>query len=103
MMEAFEKFYHDDVVMIEPMSGETKGKDANRKREEDWMAAVSEAHGGGVTALAADEQNGTTMTETWGDFSFKDGSRAKIEEVSVKKWQDGKIIHERFYYIMPGQ
>ncbi len=103
MMEAFEKFYADDVVMVEPMTGETAGKEANRKREEEWMSALAEVHGGGVNSIAANDDQSTTLTETWGDFSFKDGNRAKIEEVSVKKWKDGKIVHERFYYNMPGQ
>ena len=102
MMEAFEKYYHEEVVMVEPMSGQTEGKDANRKREEEWIAALAEAHGGGVNSIAADEENGITLTETWGDFSFKDGNRTKIEEVSVKKWENGLIVHERFYYNMPG-
>ena len=101
MMEAFEKFYHEDVVMTEPMAGETKGKAANRKREEEWMSALSEVHGGGVHAIAANDDQGTTLTESWGDFSFKDGSRVKVEEVSVKKWENGLIVHERFYYHMP--
>ena len=103
MMEAFEKFYHSDVIMIEPMAGETKGKVANRKREAEWLAALKEAHGGGVTALAADEENGLTLTESWGDFEFKDGNRIKMEEVSVKKWENGLIVHERFYYNIPSQ
>lgn len=100
MIEAFEKFYHDDVVMVEPMSGETKGKDANRAREMEWISGLAQAHGGGVTAIAADEENGITLTESWGDFEFKDGNRMKMEEVSVKKWENGLIVHERFYYSM---
>ena len=100
MMEAFEKYYHENVIMVEPMSGETKGKDANRKREEEWMAGLAQAHGGGVSSIAADEENGITLTESWGDFEFKDGNRFKMEEVSVKKWENGLIVHERFYYNM---
>ncbi len=103
MMEAFEKFYAENVVMEEPMSGKTVGKDANRKREEDWVEMVAEAHGGGIKSMASDEENGVTMTESWADFTFKDGNRAMMEEVSVKKWEGDQIVHERFYYNMPSQ
>ena len=31
-------------------------------------------------------------------MSFKDGTRKKMSEVSVQLWENGKIIHERFFY-----
>ncbi len=100
MMEAFEKFYAENVVMVEPMSGTTEGKDANRKREEQWMEMVAEVHGGGVTGITSNESEGITMTESWMEATFKDGNRSKMEEVSVKKWEGDQIVHERFYYNM---
>ena len=36
-MEAFEKYYHEDVVMQENDNAPTVGKDANRKREEEFL------------------------------------------------------------------
>ena len=102
MMEAFEKFYAENVVMEEPMSGKTEGKDANRVREEQWVSGLAEMHGGGITGISSNEDDGITMTESWMDASFKDGSRVKMEEVSVKKWEGDQIVHERFYYNMGG-
>ncbi|MEO9483394.1 MAG: SnoaL-like domain-containing protein [Ekhidna sp.] len=102
MMEAFEKFYHEDVVMIEGDGTVHESKAANRKREEEWLGMVSEMHGGGIGAMSSNEETGHTMTESWVDVSFKDGNRMKIEEVSVKKWEGDQIVNERFYYNMPG-
>ena len=102
IMEAFEKFYAEGVVMVEPMSGTTEGKDANRKREEEFMANLSEVHGAGVTGATSNEEEGITMTESWMNASFKDGSQMNMEQVSVKKWEGDQIVHERFYYTMPG-
>lgn len=102
MLEAFEKFYHEDVTMVEGDGTEHKGKSANRKREEEWLGMVAEMHGGGIGAMSANNETRHTMTESWVDVSFKDGNRMKIEEVSVKKWEGDQIIHERFYYNMPG-
>ena len=97
-LDAFEKYYHDDVTMIECTGEVRKGKDANREFEQNWYSQVQEVHGGGVNAITADEESGVTMVEAWTEMTFKDGNRMKMEEVARQKWQDGKIIEERFYY-----
>jgi ketosteroid isomerase-like protein len=97
-MDAFEKFYHEDVHMIEGTGDVRKGKAANREFEQNWFAGVKEVHDGGVNAITADEDAGVTMVESWMDVSFKDGNRMKMEEVARQKWKDGQIIEERFYY-----
>ncbi|MEO9872504.1 SnoaL-like domain-containing protein [Ekhidna sp.] len=102
MLEAFDKFYHENVVMIEGDGIEYKGKATNRKRNEEWLDMIAEMHGGGIGAMSANEETGYTMTESWVDVSFKNGNRMKVEEVSVKKWDGDLIVHERFYYNAPG-
>ncbi|NNC82796.1 MAG: nuclear transport factor 2 family protein [Flavobacteriales bacterium] len=97
-LEAFEKFYHDDVKMIECTGEVREGKEANREFQKNWYSQVDQVHDGGVRAVTADDEAGVTMVETWTDMSFKDGNRMKMEEVARQKWKDGKIIEERFYY-----
>ena len=97
-MDAFEKFYHDDVTMIESTGEVRKGKAANREFEQNWFEGIKEKHGGGVNAITSDEANGVTMVETWVDCTFKDGNRVKMEEVARQKWEGDQIIEERFYY-----
>lgn len=101
MLEAFEKYYHRDVVMIEATGETRKGYDANYQFQKDFMGMVKEVHGAGVNALASNEKESTTMVESWMDVTYNDGRRAKMEEVAVQKWQGDKIIKERFYYNMP--
>lgn len=100
MIEAFDKFYSEDVVMEEPMTGKTEGKKANRAREEQWVSGMAEMHGAGIKGITSNKAEGITMTESWIDASFKDGSRMNMEEVSVKRWEGDQIVHERFYYNM---
>lgn len=102
MMEAFEKYYHEDVAMVEATGEVRKGKAANREFEQQWLTSVKEMHGGGVTAVTSNEEEGITMVESWMEATFQDGNRIKTEEASVQKWQGDQIIHERFYYNMPG-
>jgi ketosteroid isomerase-like protein len=98
MLEAFDKYYHKDVVMVEATGETRKGKEANRKFQADFMGMIKEVHGSGVTAITSNEKESTTMVESWMDVTMKDGKRSKMEEVAVQKWKDGQIIHERFYY-----
>ena len=41
-LEAFDKYYHEDVVMQENESTPTIGKDENRRREEEFFSSISE-------------------------------------------------------------
>lgn len=101
-MEAFEELYHEDVVVVEA-NGETRtGKAAQREAIQEWFKSVKEHHGTGFGAITANEDQQTTTIESWFDITGEHG-RMKMEEVGVQKWQDGKIIHERFYYNVPGQ
>ncbi len=102
ILEAFDKFYADDVVMIEATGDVFEGKAKNREREEQFVDSVAEIHGGGVTGMTSNEDDGVSMAEVWMDVTFKDGNRMKMEQVSVKQWDGDKIVKERFYYNMPG-
>ena len=102
MLDAFEKFYHDEIVMVEATGEVREGKDKNREFEKQWMSTIKEVHGGGVTALTSNEEEGITMSESWTEVTFQDGNRMKLEEAAVQRWQGDKIIHERFYYNVPG-
>jgi uncharacterized protein (TIGR02246 family) len=101
-MEAFEKYYHEDVVMIEATGEVRKGKEANREFEVNFFTTVKEQHGGGVIAVTSDEENGITMVESWMDVTFTDGNRMKMEEVARQKWEGDQITEERFYYNAAG-
>jgi ketosteroid isomerase-like protein len=102
LLEAFEKYYHEDIIMVEATGEVREGKENNRAFQKQWMSTIKEVHGGGVTAITSNEEEAITMSESWTEVSFQDGNRMKMEEVAVQRWKDDKIIHERFYYNMPG-
>jgi hypothetical protein len=95
-MDAFEELYADDVVMCENFDKECVGKDANRKRENEFFSSVGELHKAevGKTGAGAD----TSFSEWVFDLTFKNGHRATMKQVAVRQWKNGKIVHERFYY-----
>ncbi len=103
-MEAFEELYADNVQIYEMPTGEHRdGKEAQRKAIEGWFGMVKEMHGGGLNSIAANEETGISTAETWTDITMQDGNRMKMEEVAVQKWENGKIVEEKFYYHMPAQ
>jgi len=62
------------------------------------MGMIKEIHGMGVKSIASNENEATTMVESWMDVTYNNGKRLLSEEVTVQKWEADQIIHERFYY-----
>lgn len=97
LLEAFDKYYSENVVMTEPM-GTREGKVACREYEEQFLSSIQEFHNMEVKAIASDEENGVVFHETSMDVTFKDGNRVHMEQTGVQRWENGQIVHERFYY-----
>lgn len=98
LMDAFEKFYADDVTMQENSEEPRVGKEVNREFEKQYLDMVQEFHGAKLNQVAFSD-NGETVFAYWEfDMTFKDGKRKKTAQVSVQKWKDGKIVKERFFY-----
>jgi len=97
-MEGLEKHYSQDVEMCENFDPPCVGKDANRQRELDFFGKVGELHSAEMIATAYDEKKNVGFAEWVWDLTFKGGPRVQMKQVSVRRWRDGKIVHERFYY-----
>jgi ketosteroid isomerase-like protein len=98
--DAFEKFYAEDVVMQEPTDAPRVGKPANRKAEQEFYGNIEEFFGAKLLSSAVGD--GVTFSEWSYDFKLKGQPRIKLEEVARREWQNGKIVHERFYYHRAG-
>lgn len=95
-MEAYEELYAGDVVMQENDEAPTAGKDANREREIAFFSSVEQFHGAKV--LSAGEGAGVTFAEWEYDVTFKGGKRVKWTQAVVRRWKNGQVAAERFYY-----
>jgi hypothetical protein len=95
-LEAFEKFYHNDVVMQENEQAPTIGKDANRNREIDFFKNVSEFRKAEVKGVTVGD-NLTTVIWHY-DYTHEQWGMRRYTQVSVQHWLDGKIIQEQFFY-----
>ena len=97
ILNAFDKFYANDVVMQENDSEPFKGKEVNRKREQEFVGSVEQFHG---AKLLAEAVNGDASFSEWEyDVTFKGGGgRVKMQQVASRRWKNGQVAHERFYY-----
>jgi hypothetical protein len=97
ILEAFDRFYGEEVVMQENSGPPTVGKAANRAREVEFLASVAELHQLelGATGASADD---TTFGVWIMDATYKGGPRVRMEQVAVRQWKDGKVVSERFFH-----
>ena len=96
VIEAMNEFYDHETVMQDNANPPTKGLAANIEREKQFLSGVKEWKGFDVKVSAAGDH--VTFYECSGDFIATNGQPVHMEQVSVAKWKNGKIVHERFYY-----
>lgn len=96
IIEAMNEFYDKDAVMQDNANPPTKGLAANIEREKQFLNGVKEWKGFNVTASAVGDN--VTFYECTLDFIATGGQAVHMEQVSVARWKNGKIVHERFYY-----
>jgi len=96
-LEAFEKFYHNNVVMQENENAPTVGKRANLLREKEFFSKAKNFH---EQAEVLDVAVGGDVTMVRWSFNYdhSDWGAKKYTQVSVQHWEDGLIINEQFFY-----
>lgn len=96
LMEVFERYYADDVVMSENGAEDPArvGKDNNRAYEQ-YFVDHAEWHGVSVGPVIADGD--VTAYQMWMDMTFH-GVRSQRDQLAVQTWKDGQIVKETFYY-----
>jgi hypothetical protein len=99
LMEVFEKYYADDVVMQENAAHDPKrvGKDNNRIAEQ-FFVDNAVIHGARVDKVIVDGD--TSVVLWWMDIQMGE-DRMQRDQVAVQTWADGKVVKEVFYYGSP--
>lgn len=95
-LEAFEKYYHDEVIMQENENAPTVGKNANLQREIEFFSSVTEFRSAKPLKITVGEN--TSMVQWQYDYTHKDWGVRNYTQVSVQEWKDGRIIKEQFFY-----
>ncbi|WP_114750331.1 nuclear transport factor 2 family protein [Pleomorphovibrio marinus] len=98
ILDAFEKFYAEEIVMQDNETPAREGKDANRKFEQDFVNNLTEFRGAEVKNIMISEDAGVAAVEWFMDYSHKEWGDRTYTQVAVQRWKDGKIVSEKFFY-----
>jgi hypothetical protein len=95
ILEAFEKYYHEEVVMQENEEMPTLGKAFNRERERHFVQGLRRFKAK-LIRVARDQNH--VFSEWQYDYDHQDWGPRQAYQVSVQEWQDGQVIREKFYF-----
>jgi hypothetical protein len=99
--QIYDELYADDAESIEPASAEgplqsVKGKEAMKKKGEEFNAQMEEFHSAYTTPAVV---GGNHFSVAMGmDVTLKGAGRVNMEEICVYKVENGKIVLEQFFY-----
>jgi hypothetical protein len=96
ILEAFDKFYADDIVMQDNDFPARVGKEANRQYEEAFVNGLTEFRGAKVVSTIVSDD--MSVVEWWFDYTHKDYGVRNYVQLAVQRWKNGKIVEEKFYY-----
>lgn len=96
ILEGFEKFYAEDVVMQDNDYPARIGKEVNRQYEEAFVNGLTAFRGAKVVSTIISD--GIAVVEWWMDFTHKDYGERNYTQVAVQRWKNGQIVEEKFYY-----
>lgn len=98
--EVQQELFSDDAESIEPPGSpglqSVKGKEAIKKKGDDFNNMIEEVHGGyaGQPIVA-----GNFIALSMGfDATMRGMGRQKMDEIAVYEVRDGKIVKEQFFY-----
>jgi SnoaL-like domain len=94
-IEAMQKYYADNVVMIEDNGVATEGLEANLERERQFFASITELRE--MKILETFVYDDLVVTTSSMDLDLN-GQTYKGTQVSVTEWKDGKVVREQFIY-----
>ena len=95
ILETFDRYYDDDVVMTENGVDTRVGKPTNREYEQAFVEGV-EFHNAEVGTVIVD---GDRAAVGWTlEFTPRGGTRVTQRQVALQQWREGRIVREDFYH-----
>lgn len=95
-VEAIEEFYTDHATMQENNAAPRVGRAALVAHEAKALARAASVHS---TCVRPALVNGDHVVIRWiFEFTWKDGSTGRIEELAWQRWEGDRIAQEQFFY-----
>lgn len=93
--DALDQFYDENLVKHENEDAPTIGLTAHRAEVEQFFNTTSHHHATVKNVIISDD---VSVIEWYYEFDHKKFGHLKLNQVSVQRWKNGKIIHERHHY-----
>ena len=95
-VEAIQEFYAENASMQENMAPPRVGRDALAARESATLARAASMRS---TCVRPAFVNGNHVVIRWiFEFTWKDGSTSRMEELAYQRWDGERIAQEQFFY-----
>jgi hypothetical protein len=94
-VEAFNKFYAEDVVAQENDEPERFGRESWMKARQEMEKSIQKFD---ARVLAHAANDDISFSEWEFDMQLQGMGAMKIAQVAVRRWKGGKIVRERFYH-----
>jgi hypothetical protein len=99
IIDAFEKYYSEDVVIQVNGNAPINGKEQNRKREMIFLQEIEKLNSADINSVTfGGKDDNVSMTEWAINIENKDGIKKIIYRVNVQHWKNDKIINEKLYF-----
>lgn len=99
ILEAFEKYYSNDIIIQVNGNHPVIGKEQNRKREMIFLQEIEKLNSAEINSVTfGGIDDNVSMTEWAISIKNKEGENKIIYRVNVQHWKDDKIINEKLYF-----
>ena len=93
--EAHDRFYDEKLVKHENEDAPTIGLEQHRQEMQQFLTAISNASAQLIQVVVSDDMS---VCEWHYQFDHASWGHRDFREISVQRWRNGKIIHERHHY-----
>ena len=99
LMEAFEKYYGEELITQVNGNAPVNGKAQNREREMMFLQEIEKLNSAEIKSVTlGGSDDNVSMTEWEINIENKEGEQKTIHRVNVQHWIDNKIVNEKLYF-----
>jgi len=99
ILEAFEKYYGEQVIIQVNGNSPVIGKEQNRTRESIFLQEIGKINSMDIQSVTfGKSEDNVAMTEWAINIENKDGKAETIYRVNVQHWKNNKVINEKLYF-----
>lgn len=95
-VNAIADFYHEDASMQENLQEPRRGRPLLMEHEAKALKRLKRMHTHAAPTFLVDGDN-VAINWTF-DAMTPDGTTRRLQEVSLQRWRDDRVIEERFFY-----